>query len=53
MDIEANLARQKELIATGELEDADVTAELFELVEAMHEWFEKGGFLPAAWKGCK
>ncbi len=62
MDIEENLKRQREIVsiindidALEMLDDsgqADLGAELMELVDAMHRWFDNQGFLPAAWKGC-
>lgn len=61
MDPNANLAEQLRLarkIQSCESFQSFMMASadcerLAELVEAMHEWVSKGGFLPDAWKRAK
>lgn len=57
MDPNANLKEQLE-IARAILSDKEYdtgydAVRLAELVEALHEWIMKGGFLPDAWKAQK
>lgn len=53
MDIDANLAEQKRIVARAVNGDAYDAERLVDLVEAMHEWIEKGGALPAIWNRSK
>lgn len=53
MDATANLAEQLDLaksILHDGVEGAENTERLAELVLALHDWINKGGFLPDQWK---
>jgi hypothetical protein len=50
MDVNATLARIRELSSPLAVLDADEAAELAELIHALDEWISTGGFLPAAWQ---
>lgn len=42
---------------TGEerdaISDSEVGVELAELIQTLHEWLSRGGFLPEQWKGAR
>jgi hypothetical protein len=50
MDVNATLARIRELSSPLAVLDADEATELAELISALDEWMSTGGFPPAAWQ---
>ena len=50
MDVNATLARIRELTASTDPDHLGDLVELAELVRALDEWISKGGFLPDAWQ---
>jgi len=56
MDPDANLREQRELTERmldpdSQYVDSGDALRLAELVEALHEWLSKGGFMPQEWRG--
>lgn len=58
MDPNANLEEQinisnRIINGTGDMDDMDDAERLAELVLALDEWIERGGFLPRRWKNVQ